>query len=1503
MNELVVPPSPNWYRSSIIACAPDNTVIYGARQSIVIIKPTDPSEAADIQMIYLAHSDKVTAISLHNSSWGNPDKTIVSIGEDRIVRLWNINTCSLINYHKGHEINSDALADVSLLKDRVITVSELGYIIIWSLATNTQVALPDIFKQKVRIRCMSSCPHMPWLTAFGLNSGIVFIVDLRKHGNILYRLRGNDGEITSLSWCPATYNIFKTPKGILIDNCLKSKSDKGKYVAKKAEKQKQNSEIKGKFTDNVVNPANLNIEASNVHSEVEINEEQVERKSVQTLNDTKNIECKPEDDKLEIEEIHSNFEDVLSNESFKNIITSGENIDLDDAPAVTNLEYKPKQRKANLLKPKIDKNNPWGGLLFNDSDEEEQQEVEDRDERPVPIIVNDYLKECSSLRTIILREDSDIFRVRTDLVQTVQIEDIDSSKNNITQEDSLDDAKIVGEQFKKKEKYNVPEEKENTVLEEQVLQVDSSDAILPEVERKIEHIYEKGIAENLTQKADEDDVISLKSDLSSVTNSLKQLELENEKTCEKGEDQLPETEYLLAAACKGGNVCIWRAGTDGRIQLQLQTVNKRASRYNDKKTRWISLCWVKPDLLVTTSYTNEVYSWDLLPDIDTENKLTKDSVYKARLIHSDHRRNIFSIATPYKLYSSADILVDWRASITDLIVWTVSQDRWVFCTSLNKYRDLIVSYPTMGGYVSHIAVSPVDPNKIAIGVGDASIRLLDLSKPHKQVIVMSCLWEKVKSRVLQLDWHPVKENLVAFATTEGRVGEFDAYNTLKSPVIFSNYHRNQVHALQWGPLPNSDDGIYGLYSSSGGELVVHDATKPIAAPSKISLPESNISTFAWKSDYSVLAIGTKDGVVKLLSKEFIPYLQLYMQRKTVQCIVWHPESTIADCGMSPFANDIAVATNDSIILVYRLSMPEQHVEGDEKSKGVLVASLQGHTLRVRSLAWCPHIGGRLASCSEDGTAMVWDVPSQTVLAIFTGHSKDAILTIVWSPLDADLIISGGKDSTLRIWRITKYPPTLAENVADKKGKKRSPKLNKIDSTESPETKPAGPEKNAKINLLPCVSRMQNPEQIFHMETFRKLLYKLDHPDDVPVQEDSDTDEEEEDPFLDTGLPNFNIDPIQMFGSKDDMAKVLEYEQQTHIAKKHWDHAHHLSLFKGDIAKSIRTALKAGVMNPWIISMAPMVSMKLWLELCTAYAEKLADEGKGLLACSYYLAVHKADLAIESLCKSDMYKEALALTKCRFPRNDKMIWLVLDKWAKYSTHIGNFELAAQCYIKLGKLSEAAQLLNRRTDVASLEMAAELAKRSSNQDLLHAVNLKLEMLKSPTSSVTAEVGTDDQTTISIHESRYAALLAHIKKEVQNDGDDVKSDDTSYSLKEETLAEDYQQSSDVDNKTSTEEEKTISKDLEQNNDLADKFDDNASSLKNETVTEDKPYDNIPSCKEEIVTEDFQQSKDVAGKSDDNTCSLKEETVTEDYQQSSDFVDNNTFVAADKVSENSPQ
>ena len=56
MNKLVVPPSPNWYENKIIACAPDNTIIYGARQDIVVINPRPKTEAAAVEVIMYAHA-------------------------------------------------------------------------------------------------------------------------------------------------------------------------------------------------------------------------------------------------------------------------------------------------------------------------------------------------------------------------------------------------------------------------------------------------------------------------------------------------------------------------------------------------------------------------------------------------------------------------------------------------------------------------------------------------------------------------------------------------------------------------------------------------------------------------------------------------------------------------------------------------------------------------------------------------------------------------------------------------------------------------------------------------------------------------------------------------------------------------------------------------------------------------------------------------------------------------------------------------------------------------------------------------------------------------------------------------------------------------------------------------------------------------------------------------------------------------------------------------------
>lgn len=58
MTSLVIPPSPNWYESSILTCSPDNTLIYGSRSDIVILKYLKNDTPTGVKIIPMAHTQK-----------------------------------------------------------------------------------------------------------------------------------------------------------------------------------------------------------------------------------------------------------------------------------------------------------------------------------------------------------------------------------------------------------------------------------------------------------------------------------------------------------------------------------------------------------------------------------------------------------------------------------------------------------------------------------------------------------------------------------------------------------------------------------------------------------------------------------------------------------------------------------------------------------------------------------------------------------------------------------------------------------------------------------------------------------------------------------------------------------------------------------------------------------------------------------------------------------------------------------------------------------------------------------------------------------------------------------------------------------------------------------------------------------------------------------------------------------------------------------------------------
>jgi transducin (beta)-like 1 len=89
--------------------------------------------------------------------------------------------------------------------------------------------------------------------------------------------------------------------------------------------------------------------------------------------------------------------------------------------------------------------------------------------------------------------------------------------------------------------------------------------------------------------------------------------------------------------------------------------------------------------------------------------------------------------------------------------------------------------------------------------------------------------------------------------------------------------------------------------------------------------------------------------------------------------------------------------------------------------GAPLATLAGHADEVNAVRWSPD-GARLASCSDDGTARVWDpspaAAASPCVATLAGHAKE-VYTLRWAPAGGprggEMLATASFDATVRLW--------------------------------------------------------------------------------------------------------------------------------------------------------------------------------------------------------------------------------------------------------------------------------------------------------------------------------------------------------------------------------------------------------------------------------------------------------------------------------------------------------
>lgn len=118
------------------------------------------------------------------------------------------------------------------------------------------------------------------------------------------------------------------------------------------------------------------------------------------------------------------------------------------------------------------------------------------------------------------------------------------------------------------------------------------------------------------------------------------------------------TKTINSQICFSRSVFIWRAGRDGRYETVINMPNVPLVSISHKGKlntltatgtgTWISVCWIEPKVLLTSSLWGELLSWDL-----STNK-TKPT---CKLFHTYHNRGLFCIAAVPK---NDTISNNWR---------------------------------------------------------------------------------------------------------------------------------------------------------------------------------------------------------------------------------------------------------------------------------------------------------------------------------------------------------------------------------------------------------------------------------------------------------------------------------------------------------------------------------------------------------------------------------------------------------------------------------------------------------------------------------------------------------------------------------------------------------------------------------------------------------------------------------------------------------------------------
>ncbi|XP_053423075.1 gem-associated protein 5 isoform X2 [Nycticebus coucang] len=198
--------------------------------------------------------------------------------------------------------------------------------------------------------------------------------------------------------------------------------------------------------------------------------------------------------------------------------------------------------------------------------------------------------------------------------------------------------------------------------------------------------------------------------------------------------------------------------------------------------------------------------------------------------------------------------------------------------------------------------------------------------------------------------------------------------------------------------------------------------------------------------------------------------------------------------------------------------------------------------------------------------------------------------------------------------------------------------------------------------------------------------------------------------------------LGLFTDRATLYRMIEIEGKGHLENGHPELFHQLMLWKGDLKGVLQTAAERGELTDNLVAMAPVAGYHVWLWAVEAFAKQLCFQDQYVKAASHLLSIHKVYEAVELLKSNHFYREAIAIAKARLRPDDPVLKDLYLSWGTILERDGHYAVAAKCYLGATSAYDAAKVLAKKGDAASLRTAAELAAVVGEDELSASLALR-------------------------------------------------------------------------------------------------------------------------------------------------------------------------------------